>query len=82
MTYLILGAKWRDKINGNTYCNARIIDGATGDTVGYIGYQYGYGDQYLYEAKKFVRRQFGDDAKAVDIGCFYINKKELKNNNF
>lgn len=81
-TYLILGAKWHDKTNGNTYCNARVINGSTGETEFYIGYQYGYGEQYEYEARKMVEARYGDNAKTVDLGCFYLKKTDLKNNNF
>lgn len=80
-TYLILGAKWHDRVNGNTYCNARVINGSTGETEFYIGYQYGYGGQYAHEARKMIAERFGD-CKTVDLGCFYIKKTDLKNNNF
>jgi hypothetical protein len=81
-TFLILGAKWFDKVNGNTYCNARVINGSTGETEFYIGYQYGYGSQYAHEARKLIEQRFGADAKSVDLGCFYIKKADLKDNNF
>ena len=81
-TYLIIGAKWHDRVNGNTYCNARIVNGATGETEFYIGYQYGYGNQYAYEARKAIRERYGEDATSVDLGCFYIPKAKLKANDF
>lgn len=46
----IEGREWFDKVNGNSYFSARIwVDGAQ---VAILPFQYGYGDQYLYEAQK------------------------------
>jgi hypothetical protein len=46
----IEGREWFDKINGNSYFSARIwVDGGQ---VAILTFQYGYGDQYLYEAQK------------------------------
>jgi hypothetical protein len=42
--------EWFDKVNGNSYFSARIwVDGGQ---VAILPFQYGYGDQYLYEAQK------------------------------
>ena len=42
--------EWFDKVNGNSYFSARIwVDGGQ---VAILTFQYGYGDQYLYEAQK------------------------------
>lgn len=44
------GREWFDKINGNSYFSARIwVDGGQ---VAILTFQYGYGDQFLYEAQK------------------------------
>lgn len=48
----IIGKKWFDKVNGNTYHTARIM--VNGKTVGEIPYQYGYGDQYYYNAARWL----------------------------
>jgi hypothetical protein len=46
----IEGREWHDKTYGNTYFSARIwVDGGQ---VAILTFQYGYGDQYLYEAQK------------------------------
>ena len=46
----IEGREWFDKVNGNSYFSARLwVDGAQ---VAILTFQYGYGDQYLYEAQK------------------------------
>jgi len=42
--------EWFDKINGNSYFSARIwVDGGQ---VAILPFQYGYGDQFIYEAQK------------------------------
>ena len=42
--------EWTDKTYGNSYFSARIwVDGGQ---VAILTFQYGYGDQYLYEAQK------------------------------
>ena len=46
----IEGREWFDKINGNSYFSARIwVDGGQ---VAILPFQYGYGDQFIYEAQK------------------------------
>lgn len=46
----IEGREWFDKVNGNSYFSARIF--VDGGQVAILPFQYGYGDQYLYEAQK------------------------------
>lgn len=46
------GREWFDKINGNSYFSARVwVDG---EMVGVLPFQYGYGDQYQYEAQRWL----------------------------
>lgn len=80
-TYFILGAKWFDKVNGNTYFNARVIDGESGETLFYTGFQYGYGSQYAHEAREQLSKRLGGSYyfNAVDLGSFYMKKREVKN---
>lgn len=40
----IVGRRWFDKVNGNTYCSSRIY--INNDLVHTIGMTYGYGDYY------------------------------------
>jgi hypothetical protein len=42
--------EWFDKVNGNSYFSARIW--INGGQVAILPFQYGYGDQFLYEAQK------------------------------
>lgn len=46
--YTIVGRRWFDRINGNTYFTAYIYKGR--DLLTVIPYQYGYGDQYRQAA--------------------------------
>lgn len=48
----IEGREWFDKVNGNSYFSARVwVDG---EIVGVLPFQYGYGNQYEYEAQKWL----------------------------
>jgi len=77
-TYFCIGKKWWDKINGNTYCNAKVIDG-NGKTLFYIGFQYGYGSYYYSESKKQLQNTLGNDNfNLVDLGAEYTLKKTTK----
>lgn len=75
-----IGAKWFDKVNGNTYCNTKIIDG---EEIKYLGYEYGYGSYYYYRAVAHFDVIYGaGNYKLIDLGCHYIKKTDLKNDNF
>lgn len=74
------GAKWFDKVNGNTYNNVKVIDG---DNITYLGYGYGYGNDYYYRAKYYFDSIYGENNyKLVDLGAAYYKKADLKNDNF
>lgn len=82
MVYFVLGAKWRDRINGNTYCNAKIYD-ANGSKIGYIGFAYGYDDHYMDIAYRWIAENAPKaPSKTIDLGCLEVTKKALKNNLF
>ena len=50
----ILGRKWRDKVNGNTYHSARVfVDGVL---VATAPFQYGYGEQFVWSAAEALER--------------------------
>ena len=42
--------EWFDKVNGNSYFSARVW--VNGGQVAILPFQYGYGDQFIYEAQK------------------------------
>lgn len=82
----IEGREWYDKVNGNSYFSARIwVDGGQ---VAILTFQYGYGDQYLYEAQRKLAelgylpqknegRGLWSIAKELDFD-FYSSKSECK----
>lgn len=80
--FVVIGGLWFDKINGNTYNVAKILDCDTG-TFYYTDYCYGYGHQYYQEAKEYIRYILGStDFKLYDMGSGYYHKTDLINHNF
>lgn len=53
-TITVLGRKWWDKVNGNTYHTARIM--VNGVTVGKTEFSYGYGDHYVQSAADWLEK--------------------------
>lgn len=53
--WIIVGKKWFDKVNGNTYHAARVYD-LERHIVAAAPYEYGYGDQYIYSAFNAMKR--------------------------
>ena len=47
--YIVIAKEWRDKVNGNSYFSAQIESTEDGSKTK-LPFQYGYGDQYKYEA--------------------------------
>ena len=47
--YIVVAKEWRDKVNGNSYFSAQIESVEDGSKTK-LPFQYGYGDQYKYEA--------------------------------
>lgn len=80
--FVIIGGKWFDKVNGNTYNSAKIIDTETGERF-YTRFTYGYGSAYMSEARAYIRDELKQDgANVIDGGSFYIKKADAKNGNF
>lgn len=51
---LIIGKRWFDRVNGNTYCSARIyFDGVE---VARVPWTYGYGDYYAQAARDLIQK--------------------------
>lgn len=44
----VLGKRWFDKVNGNTYCSSRVF--FDGELVLTVGMEYGYGSFYIQNA--------------------------------
>lgn len=79
--FVVIGGKWFDKVNGNTYNSAKIIDTETG-AAHYTRFCYGYGTAYLQEAKQYIRENITESFEIIDGGAFYIKKADAKNGNF
>lgn len=79
--FYILGGLWFDKVNGNTYHNAKIID--IYGNVYYTGYKYGYDKAYLDTAKNYIKNILKiNDFKIYDLGATKQKQRALKNNQF
>lgn len=48
----LYGRKWFDRVNGNTYFSAIALH--NGEEIARINFDYGYGDQWLYEITKIL----------------------------
>lgn len=83
---------WLDKSSGNSYFTARIwVDG---DIISVLPFQYGYGNQYLYEANEELVRlgYLADDFKgrplwagtrqALGVDMYYSESYGLKKDMF
>ena len=80
--YVIIGGKWFDRVNGNTYHTTKIIDTESGETF-YTRFQYGYGSQYKSSAAEYIREVLKQaDFNMIDGGSFYMKKSEAKNGQF
>ena len=78
--YVVKGGKWRDKVNGNTYFTAYVLD-ENNKRVLFIPYQYGYYNMFYYEAVKELKKMTRKNAKLkiINGGCGYYKKSEMKN---
>lgn len=59
------GKTWFDKVNGNSYFSARVY--INNQEVARLPFQYGYGDQYLYETVRVLKEKgmIGEDVNAL-----------------
>ena len=80
--YVIIGALYFDKLNGNTYHNTKIIDTDTG-AVFYTGYKYGYGNAWEYSASDYIERVLGvSDYELIRGATLNTTKRKAKEGNF
>ena len=63
--YISTTKEWRDTKNGNSYFSTRIED-VQNDRMYILPFQYGYGTQSEYEAKKVIKT-FNNDVSWDDI---------------
>ena len=85
---VIIGRKWFDKINGNTYHSAQVIING-GEMNIRSNRQYGYGDSYITTATELlIDNDYSRDNMARDdlrnwlkcnaiVECFNVNKRDL-----
>jgi len=61
--YIVVAKEWRDKVNGNSYFSAQ-IESVEDGTMSKLPFQYGYGDQYKYEAvRELVKEGLLEETK-------------------
>ena len=70
--YISTTKEWRDTKNGNSYFSARIED-VQNDKMYILPFQYGYGTQSEYEAKKVIKI-FNNNVSLNDIEFIKIDK--------
>lgn len=71
----LLGRKWFERRNGNTYFSAVALH--NGLEIARIDFEYGYGDQWLYEISKAIKTSCFE-ARQSDQPWQYIDKLELQ----
>lgn len=82
-TFVVIGGKWFDSANGNTYNSAKIIETDGEKNVYYTRFCYGYGSAYLQEAEQFIKEELKiKDFEIIDGGSFNLKKQEVKNGLF
>ena len=75
-TTFVIGLKWFDKVNGNTYCRPVVfLDDGSRLT---DSYEYGYGDYYMEIAKRICKEN------DIEFNCpphtdKWVKKSELRN---
>ena len=83
--YVIHAKKWRDRINGNTYHSARVLDTEAHLQLA-VPFQYGYSDQFISSSSDEMIRQgwIKEKLKGTDFQNIHIicedncTKKEVK----
>ena len=83
-TYVVVGGLWFDKVNGNTYHNAHILEVETANDY-YTGFEYGYGSAYYCTARDYIINKLGQPVgafKLLNMGAFYVKYRDLKNDRF
>lgn len=75
----VLGLKWFDKVNGNTYCRPICITNM-GNTLT-MEFKYGYEDSYFHYAKDVCELN-GVEFAYVPHTSKWVTKKQLKDINY
>ena len=71
--YVIHAKKWRDKVNGNTYHSARVLDTQSQLQLT-VPFQYGYGDQFVSSSSSEMIKQgwIKEELKGLDFQNIHI----------
>ena len=78
--YVIHAKKWRDKINGNTYHSAQILNTENNLMIA-SPFTYGYGEQYIHSASEGMIKQgwIKENFKHTDfLNLHYICEEDCK----
>jgi len=75
--------EWFDKVNGNSYFAGKVIInyGADNQITLPLAYQYGYGEQYEYEALKAIKTALGIHTDMNALGRFCDSHKIILRSN-
>jgi cation transport regulator ChaC len=73
--FIIVGKKWFDKANGNTYHSARVYD-LEKKVIAVAPYEYGYGDQYIYSAFNALKKAGIIDKLTIGHDEYYATAHE------
>ena len=65
-TITILGRRWFERVNGNTYHSVKVY--VNGILIDKIDYDYGYGSQYLQNGQELLAKYFDLGLKKYDNG--------------
>lgn len=74
----VVGRRWFDKVNGNTYHSAEIY--VNNDFVHKIDYAYGYGDQYMWNGFLWLKENNFLDYDCKTVPTRYCREKGIKFN--
>lgn len=81
-TYFVKGAKWWDKIYGNTYNAVKVYkETKTGyEIIVFLNFTYGYGNYYMQRAKEYIEKNKRKNAKIkiIDLGADYTLQRNVK----
>jgi len=72
----IIGKRWLDKVNGNTYCSADVF--FDGELVAEVPFEYGYGSFYRQAAFAELKRLKLVKLKESETDWAYCERKKIK----
>jgi hypothetical protein len=66
-TITVIGKRWFEKTNGNTYHSVSVY--VNGDLVEHIPFTYGYGDMYMQNAGNIIFKNYETPLKKYSNGA-------------